>query len=146
MTASSVAQIRKNPYAALRLELSRTPLERLRVELEVRLPRALVFPFLAVEREERSSDLLLRPVPRVFLLRPLAERRLEAADAERRRDPLVERVVRADVRPLVEPLVERAVRPSERSFRSACISFLSSAVSRLTSLLKLVFCPRAFLS
>jgi hypothetical protein len=129
-------------YAALRRELSRTLPERFRPEPELRLdPRALVFALRVVERDDRFSDLSLRP--ELLLLRPPAERRLEVPDAERRRDPLLERVVRVEPVPRVEPRLERPVRPWERSFRSSCICFLSSAVSRLTSLLKLLCCPRA---
>lgn len=145
-TANSYTNSGEDLQAALLRELSRVLPERLRPAVEVRrVPRALVFDFRPVDLVERPCPLLLRFEVRLLRPRALADRRLEVPDAERRRDPLLERVVRVEARPRVERRVEPAVRPSERFFRSSCISFLSSAVSRLTSLLKLLCCPRAVL-
>jgi hypothetical protein len=104
---------------------------------EVRRPR---------ERDELLREVRLRDeLPELRVRRPDAPR-LDVPEAERRLEPLLDLDVRVELRPRVERLVERAVRPSERLLRLSSISFLSSAVSRLTSLLKLLFCPRAVFS
>jgi hypothetical protein len=136
-------------YAARRRELRRAPvLARLpdaRADVRV-VPlelRALVLDRRPFERDEVPEDLRCRDELPDADLRPASERRLDVPDADRRLEPLVDRAVRVELRPRAERLVERAVRPSELFFRLSGICFLSSAVSRLTSLLKLLFCPRA---
>jgi hypothetical protein len=135
-------------YAARRLVLSRA-LEFPR-RPDARLPRFELVPVAEVRRP-RERDELLREVrlrdelPELRVRRPDAPR-LDVPEAERRLEPLLDLDVRVELRPRVERLVERAVRPSERLLRLSSISFLSSAVSRLTSLLKLLFCPRAVFS
>ena len=84
------------------------------------------------EREALPLDLPPRAELPAFLVRPLAERRVELPDAERRRDPRPERAVRVEARPRVERRVELAVRPSERTVSvgvqpiSASASFMAA--------------------